>query len=276
VENPFFCPIVITGTRKQKIKIKEEYFMRKQNFYKAAAITILSGTMMAGLAMTSYAAGWQRDGTGWWYGTNDGNTTWYYNGWQWIDGNNDGITECYYFDQSGYLLMNTTTPDGYAVNADGAWVENGVVQTKLPSEQANDTFVNTYNAQGVSNIALEMVENTREENAKFGEVEVSGEDAERLNVKYANGFRVFYPRVGGWQTIIPPIDNRKLLFKYHDASLSSGKAVESYLYGLGVGFKGGYGGTYSTGGACRIKLDDGHTMCWGSDGFMELRKLQRY
>ena len=30
----------------------------------------------------------------------------------------------------GWLLTNTTTPDGYTVNADGAWVENGRVQEK--------------------------------------------------------------------------------------------------------------------------------------------------
>jgi len=50
--------------------------------------------------------------------------------WQWIDGNNDGIAECYYFDRAGYMLANTSTPDGYQVNASGAWVQNGAVQTK--------------------------------------------------------------------------------------------------------------------------------------------------
>ena len=80
--------------------------------------------------MTSFAAGWQKNDTGWWYGTNADNTTWHVNGWQWIDGNNDGVAECYYFDANGYMLANTTTPDGYMVNADGAWTENGVVQTQ--------------------------------------------------------------------------------------------------------------------------------------------------
>ena len=42
------------------------------------------------------------------------------NGWRWIDGNQDGVSECYYFDAEGWLT-STTTPDGYTVNADGAW-----------------------------------------------------------------------------------------------------------------------------------------------------------
>ena len=29
----------------------------------------------------------------------------------------------YYLDQTGALAINTTTPDGYTVNADGEWVE---------------------------------------------------------------------------------------------------------------------------------------------------------
>ena len=49
-------------------------------------------------------------------------------GWQWIDGN------CYYLDPQGQnegaLYRNTTTPDGYAVDAEGRWVVNGAVQHK--------------------------------------------------------------------------------------------------------------------------------------------------
>ena len=47
-------------------------------------------------------------------------------GWQWIDGN------CYYLDPQGQnegaLYRNTTTPEGYAVDAEGRWVVNGAVQ----------------------------------------------------------------------------------------------------------------------------------------------------
>lgn len=94
-------------------------------------ITVLTAAALTGaMSVTAFAAGWQQNAAGWWYGTNADNSQWYNNGWQWIDGNNDGVSECYYFDSNGYILANTTTPDGYQVNSNGAWVENGVVKTQ--------------------------------------------------------------------------------------------------------------------------------------------------
>ena len=60
--------------------------------------------------------------------------------WQWQDVNGDGISECYYYDDNGTMLTNTTTPDGYTVDSNGAWVVNGVVQTQ--SSSATSTTVN--------------------------------------------------------------------------------------------------------------------------------------
>ena len=69
--------------------------------------------------------GWLQDVDGKWYfldtakGIQEGKML---TGWNWIDG------YCYYFDnQSGALLVNTTTPDGYKVNADGKWEKDGKV-----------------------------------------------------------------------------------------------------------------------------------------------------
>lgn len=100
----------------------------KKKFLVAA---LAAATMMT-LSMSLYAdsTGWRKNATGWWYATNDAGTTWHASSWQWLDGNKDGIAECYYFDGNGYCLMNTTTPDGYQVDANGAWIVNGVVQTK--------------------------------------------------------------------------------------------------------------------------------------------------
>ncbi len=55
-------------------------------------------------------------------------------GWNWITGS-DGKTRCFYFNEvsdgtKGALLQNAVTPDGYQVNADGAWIINGVTQIK--------------------------------------------------------------------------------------------------------------------------------------------------
>lgn len=97
---------------------------------KTVLVTTVMSLTMAG---TAFAGTWKTGATGenqsrWWYDNGDGAYT--SNGWQWIDGNGDGIAECYYFDGNGWMLANTTTPDGYTVNENGAWVENGVIKVQ--------------------------------------------------------------------------------------------------------------------------------------------------
>ena len=78
---------------------------------------------------------WKQDSRGWWYRNADGSYT--TNNWQ----NSGGKRYCfeaagwmktgwiqwgnkwYYGDASGAMLVNTTTPDGLRVGADGAWVQ---------------------------------------------------------------------------------------------------------------------------------------------------------
>lgn len=103
--------------------------MMRRMFKKAAAL-ILGAAMTVTMGTSAFATGWQKNDTGWWYGTNSDNTTWYANEWQWIDAGNNRAY-CYYFDANGYMLANTMTPDGYTVNENGAWTVNGVVQTKF-------------------------------------------------------------------------------------------------------------------------------------------------
>ena len=93
----------------------------------------------------SKAVGWTKTPSGWyymdgsgimktgWVQDTDGN--WYFlstaeggqagkmlTGWNWIDG------YCYYFNpEGGGLSVNTTTPDGHKVNADGKWEKDGKV-----------------------------------------------------------------------------------------------------------------------------------------------------
>ena len=77
--------------------------------------------------------GWftDADGNVYYLSTNQGSDLGrMYTGWNWIDG------KCYYFNMnSGYagypagaLMRNMTTPDGFTVDATGAWTVNGVVQ----------------------------------------------------------------------------------------------------------------------------------------------------
>ncbi len=94
---------------------------------KKAKLLIATLCMSATMVMTSFAGQWQQDSIGWWYQNDDGSYP--ANTWQWIDGNGDGLAESYYFDSNGYCLMNTTAPDGSAVDSSGAWIINGVVQT---------------------------------------------------------------------------------------------------------------------------------------------------
>ena len=109
--------------------------MRKSGFLKGVVAFSMAAMMMSGFALPTYAAGWQQNDTGRWYGTNADNSTWYANGWQWMDDGNN-LAYCYYFDENGYILTNTTTPDGFVVNEDGKWVtdtglvQGGVVQVK--------------------------------------------------------------------------------------------------------------------------------------------------
>ena len=62
------------------------------------------------------AEGWVKDGNTWYYLT-PGSGAMVSNGWSLING------KYYYFDASGAMLANTTTPDGYKVDASGAWVK---------------------------------------------------------------------------------------------------------------------------------------------------------
>lgn len=95
---------------------------------KKVATIALAATMVMSMSSTVLAASWQKNDTGWWWQEDNGSYP--TNAWQWIDGNKDGVAECYYFNESGYCLLNTTTPDGYSVNEDGAWVVDGTIQKK--------------------------------------------------------------------------------------------------------------------------------------------------
>ena len=90
----------------------------------------------------TFASGWTKgiSKNAWWY--DFGNGDYFKSSWQWIDGNQDGIAECYCFDENGWMYENTTTPDGYTVNENGAWTINNVVQTKtsdlIPKNNTNN------------------------------------------------------------------------------------------------------------------------------------------
>lgn len=100
---------------------------------KAITIVIATATM-ASQAMPAMAAEWKQDNTGWWYQEDNGSYP--TNSWKWING------RCYYFDSNGYMLASTTTPDGYTVDATGAWTVNGVVQTQSTGQTSGTVHHN--------------------------------------------------------------------------------------------------------------------------------------
>lgn len=98
---------------------------------KRLASLMLAACTSAAMVFTSFAGSWKSDTVGCWYENDDGSYP--VNCWQWIDDNGDGIAECFYFDENGYVLINTASPDGYAINSEGEWIVDGVVQTKIVS-----------------------------------------------------------------------------------------------------------------------------------------------
>lgn len=62
---------------------------------------------------------WKQVWDYWYYFGEDGKSI--QNSWKEIDG------KWYYFDQWSIMLHDTTTPDGYYVGSDGAWVQEEVV-----------------------------------------------------------------------------------------------------------------------------------------------------
>ena len=89
---------------------------------------LITGLLTVSMSVTAFAGSWQKNSTGWWYQNDDG--SWPAASWAQING------AWYYFNEAGYMLENTTTPDGYYVGADGAWVQNATAQA---TQQAVDT-----------------------------------------------------------------------------------------------------------------------------------------
>lgn len=113
---------------------------------KRLLVATAAAAMSMVMSMTAFASmgNWQQDASGWWWQRTD--NSYPADEWKWIDGNGDGTAESYYFDQNGYLITNTTTPDGYTVNADGAWVVDSVVQKRQVMLDLGDEVLTTQTA----------------------------------------------------------------------------------------------------------------------------------
>lgn len=87
-------------------------------------LVLTTAVIITTMSMISFAGEWKQDGSNWWYQNDDGSYPTLT--WQEIDGKQ------YYFDGNGYMLHDTTTPDGYTVGSDGVWI-----QESKPSEEVS-------------------------------------------------------------------------------------------------------------------------------------------
>lgn len=77
-------------------------------------LLLMTTTITICSTIVSFAGEWKQDSTGWWYQNDNGSYP--ANSWQEINGKQ------YYFNETGYLLTSTTTPDGKQVDANGAMI----------------------------------------------------------------------------------------------------------------------------------------------------------
>lgn len=108
---------------------------------KTFALAAMTGALALGSAFSASAATsvyngqWCDEGErGWWYKLNADGSSFLANTWFWIK-DTDGVTRCYYFDHDGWLETNTTV-DGYKIDENGRWVENGTVKTDNTKDYA--------------------------------------------------------------------------------------------------------------------------------------------
>ena len=88
-----------------------------RRIYKTIAVLSLTASL-ATIPMTAYAGMWQQDSTGWKVRQDDG--TYLTN--QWYQSPESGLF--YYLGADGYMMINSTTPDGYQVDANGVWIQS--------------------------------------------------------------------------------------------------------------------------------------------------------
>ncbi len=96
-------------------------------------ISVLIGTaiLSASMSIVAFAGEWKHEPTGWWYQNDD--KSYPVSCWKEIDGKQ------YYFDEKGWLLMNTTTPDGKQVDINGALIQPAETKSQEAEYSSNLT-----------------------------------------------------------------------------------------------------------------------------------------
>jgi len=107
---------------------------------KKPKLIIISILLSTSFCLNVFAGEWKQDNNGWKYQEDDGS----YPVSSWKNINNNW----YYFNEGGYMLSDTTTPDGYNVSKSGEWIKTqetiDVVSTgkKYTFEKAGKWVIN--------------------------------------------------------------------------------------------------------------------------------------
>lgn len=104
---------------------------------------LVSSMLICSFTSVAFADSWIRANDGrWWYRHDNGTFT--QGAWELIDG------KYYYFDGEGWMLSNTTTPDGYYVGADGAWAQNGAASSGSTQTTVQETAAASASTQNTN------------------------------------------------------------------------------------------------------------------------------
>lgn len=245
--------------------------MKKMNLQKILALGSATLACTAALSLTAFAGNWVNDTKGWWY--DFGNGSWPSSSWQWIDGNNDGVAECYYFDRFGYCILNGTTPDGYKVNENGAWVDNGAVQTKntvvsqSSTQQANGQN-NNINLGGKKNSTKKAAS---KKNVEENEAEEDNGQQDQGNSNGKTSVLKLYgkePIISRCNTLTELISNREKKTFRHGFGFRDGRFIEFDNSGNYTRFKATVfplKGDWDTARVMRLKVFDDENELFSSD-----------
>ena len=115
-------------------------------------LLIITTLLALSTSFSAFAGSWEEDSKGWWYKNDDGS----YPRSTWFTFATTG--KQYYFNNEGYLLVNTTTPDGYKVGSDGAYLESDPSNIAKAKSTKSGSYVNS--GPGVVGSAGGPVQNT--------------------------------------------------------------------------------------------------------------------
>lgn len=121
---------------------------------KRFSVLFVSTALTVAMSLTALAGQWKSDNKGYWYQKDDNSypiLTWQEIDGKWYYFNAEGYMAVsqwvgnYFVGSDGAMLVNTTTPDGYKVGADGAWIQNSSNSTAAN----NNTNNNNSNSDGL-------------------------------------------------------------------------------------------------------------------------------